>query len=249
MRIPNNKRFTFVIEPKDVDLKGRATMASVFDYMMRTAHLHAQRYKLGMYDIREQNLSWVILRAVVEMETVLRANDTFSIVTWVSECNRLSCVRNFIILDAGEKEIGHAVTQWSIIDHTTRRPVNLLEMPRIIRHMHPEYPTCGLYPKKIQPLQEYDSRNSHRVVYSDLDFNGHVNSLKYLQWMLDQLPIEWASGRQLWHFDVNYVHEILWDEQPYILCRKDEDFTAFEICKDDGQVACRAEMQWRSFEE
>ena len=61
MKIPRNKRYSYVIEPKDVDLMGRATMVSIFDYMMRTAHLDAQRHKLGVYQIRKQNLAWSYL--------------------------------------------------------------------------------------------------------------------------------------------------------------------------------------------
>lgn len=247
MKIPRNKRYSYVIEPKDVDLMGRATMVSIFDYMMRTAHLDAQRHKLGVYQIRKQNLAWVISRAVVEQNSVLRTTDPFQVVTWVSECNRLACVRNFLLLDMNGKEIGHAVTQWCIIDFNTRQAVNLLELPRIVRHLHPEYPTCGLHPKKLHPLKEYTQSSRHEVVYSDLDFNGHVNSLKYLQWMLDQVPIEWASNRQLWHFDVNYIHEIHQDEKPVIYSYLGEDTTSFEICNEDSSAACRATMLWRAF--
>ena len=247
MRIPRNKRYSYMIEPKDADLVGRATMVSVFDYLMRTAHVDAQKHKLGVYEIRKKNLAWVISRAVVDMGTVLRDMDHFQVVTWISECNRIACVRNFIILDAEGKEIGHAVTQWSMIDFTTREAINLLNQPRIIRHLHPEYPTCGLYPKKLFPRKGPATRTEHKVVYSDLDFNGHVNSLKYIQWMLDQMPIEWASNHQLWHFDVNYVHEMHWGENPYILTRHEQDTTQFEICNSDGRAACRAEMQWKSF--
>ncbi|MBO4282520.1 MAG: hypothetical protein J5873_04935 [Bacteroidales bacterium] len=249
MKIPRNKRYDYIIEPKDVDLAGRATMVSIFDYMMRTSHLDSQRHKLGVYQIRKQNLAWVISRAVVEVNTVLRDMDPFKVVTWVSECNRIACVRNFLMLNAEGKEIGHAVTQWSMIDFTTREAVNLLKLPRIIRHLHPEYPTCGLYPKKLHPLENPDRaiRNEHKVVYSDLDFNGHVNSLKYIQWMLDQMPIEWASNHQLWRFDVNYIHEMHWGENPYILTQLEGDTTFFEICGGDGRVACRARMEWRDF--
>ena len=247
MRIPRNKRYSYMIEPKDADLVGRATMVSIFDYLMRTAHVDAQKHKLGVYEIRKKNLAWVISRAVVEMGTVLRDMDHFQVVTWISECNRIACVRNFIILDTEGKEIGHAVTQWSMIDFKSREAVNLLNQPRIIRHLHPEYPTCGIYPKKLLSQPEYSHREDHKVVYSDLDFNGHVNSLKYIQWMLDQMPIEWASNHQLWHFDVNYVHEIHLDEKPYILSHLEDDFAAFEICSGDGRAACRAEMQWKEF--
>ncbi|MBO4403607.1 MAG: acyl-[acyl-carrier-protein] thioesterase, partial [Bacteroidales bacterium] len=81
----------------------------------------------------------------------------------------------------------------------------------------------------------------------DLDFNGHVNSLKYLQWMLDEVPIDFASTHQLWHFDVNYVHETHPNETAVILSNFGEDFTEFEIRNATQLPVCRAFMQWRKF--
>ena len=247
MRIPRNKRYEYIIEPNDVDMNDRATMLAVFNYIMRTSHLDSQRHKLGIFEIRKHNLAWVISRAVVEQNRVLKTMDPFRIVTWVSECNRIACVRNFIILDMEGQEVGHAVTQWSIINFETRQPMNLMELSRIQKHLHPEYPTIGVHPKKLQPLKTVTDTATHKVVNSDLDFNGHVNSLKYLQWMLDEVPIDFASTHQLWHFDVNYVHETHPHETAVILSNFGEDFTEFEIRNATQLPVCRAFMQWRKF--
>lgn len=247
MKIPRNKRFEYVVEPKDVDLMGRATMVSVFDYILRTAHLDAQRHKIGVYDIRKQNMAWVVSRAVVEQYTTLKNATPFKIATWLSDCNRVAVTRNYMILDEDNNAIGHAVTQWSIIDFVTRQSINLLNLHRITKHLHPEYPNAGLFPKKLQSIGETENIVAHKVVYSDLDFNGHVNSLKYMQWMLDTLPIEWASNRKLWHFDVNYIREIHLGENPVVLYNITEDSTFFEVQNGQQKVACRAEMLWKPF--
>ena len=208
MRIPRNKRYSYMIEPKDADLVGRATMVSIFDYLMRTAHVDAQKHKLGVYEIRKKNLAWVISRAVVEMGTVLRDMDHFQVVTWISECNRIACVRNFIILDTDGKEIGHAVTQWSMIDFKSREAVNLLNQPRIIRHLHPEYPTCGIYPKKLLSQPEYSHREDHKVVYSDLDFNGHVHNTVYLQLASELCPELLTAGKGISELRIQYKKQV-----------------------------------------
>ena len=45
--------------------------------------------------------------------------------------------------------------------------------------------------------------------YTDLDFNGHVNNTRYLDWCCDALGIDTMRGAYLKHFAVNFDAEVM----------------------------------------
>ena len=51
------------------------------------------------------------------------------------------------------------------------------------------------------PVSEYQTR------YSDIDINGHVNSIKYIEHILDLFPIEFFKEKRIKRFEMAYVAE------------------------------------------
>ena len=43
--------------------------------------------------------------------------------------------------------------------------------------------------------------------YSDVDINGHINSVKYIEHVLDLWDINWYKEHQIRRFDIAYVAE------------------------------------------
>lgn len=48
---------------------------------------------------------------------------------------------------------------------------------------------------------------SHKVVYSDLDYNGHANNAKYTVWALDALPFEYVQNHPIKRININFNRE------------------------------------------
>jgi medium-chain acyl-[acyl-carrier-protein] hydrolase len=63
-------------------------------------------------------------------------------------------------------------------------------------------------PKSLlpKPLQEHTSR---RVVYSDLDRNGHMNNARYLDWTQDLLPSDHHQDHPIKELTMCYINEAL----------------------------------------
>lgn len=78
--------------------------------------------------------------------------------------------------------------------------------------------------------------------YSDIDINGHVNSIQYIQWISDCFTLNRYRKYQVKRFEINYMTEMLFDDFVEIVRAEVEtgDFR-FEIRKDD-KIACRARV-------
>ena len=81
--------------------------------------------------------------------------------------------------------------------------------------------------------------------YNDVDLNGHINSMKYVEHLLDLFDLEWYRSHRLKRFDIAYVAE---SHQGDDLCLYSQDegngSFAVKVMKKnadvpDGVEACR----------
>ena len=86
---------------------------------------------------------------------------------------------------------------------------------------------------------------THRIRYSDIDFNQHTNSMKYVQWMVDMLPLEKLTSQRLRRLDINFLHETRYGQQVVIAMENSEEAYKFEIRPEGSdQAACKAALFW-----
>ena len=114
---------------------------------------------------------------------------------------------NVAILDKEGKAVGYARSVWAMISMETRKPADLLTLHGGSITDYVCDKECPISkPGRIKvtektPVSEYQTR------YSDIDINGHVNSIKYIEHILDLFPIEFFKEKRIKRFEMAYVAE------------------------------------------
>lgn len=233
--------YAYRVEARDVDFTLKASLVSLCDYILRAAGDDADRNKFGVRDLNCEGCSWVLLRMAVEVYRRLEEQEEFSIRTWVNDVNRMMTTRNMVVRDAVGEVVAAAVTQWAIIDTEKRRAVDITARADF-SHAIIHDPSPISAPLRI-PVLEAETVQTHKVVYSDIDFNRHVGSVKYIGWMCDMLPADIIMHRRLTRLDINYIHEARFGQVLQIGMTNGER-SVFEVGSADGQALCRAVMTW-----
>ena len=67
--------------------------------------------------------------------------------------------------------------------------------------------------------------SNFKVRYSDIDFNKHVNNVKYVQWFMDSVPQEIREEYELKEIDILFEHECYYNDEIKCVCEihKNED--------------------------
>ena len=235
-----NSSYSFQIQPQYVDFQFRVTMAALGDILLTTAGLNADDNGFGLRRLHEMQCAWVLSRMSIEMNRFPEQYETISVETWVEEVNRVNTIRNFCIRDEKNEIIGNACSVWVMFDMISRRAKDL----HTLEGIH-EYATgkVGLIekPGKLE-MVEGEDYDGFKVKYSDIDINGHVNSIRYIQWISDCFSLECYRKCQVKRFEINYMNEMLFDDYVDIVGHELEpgDFR-FEIRK-DSKTSCRARM-------
>ena len=84
---------------------------------------------------------------------------------------------------------------------------------------------------------------SRPVVYSDIDFNRHVNTLRFIDMIFDTMPLEEFEHRDAIRLDVNFLAEARYGEVISVGYIDDGAARSFEIASDSGKVLCRARVE------
>ncbi len=230
------RTYTYRIAPREVDFTCRATIMTLGDHILHTAGEDADRNGFGVRELNGYNASWVLSRMAIEVQRMPDEYEEIVISTWVSEIGRLMTTRNFEVFDKAGVRIAAAVTYWVMIDLTTRRPLDLHALSECKAAVQ-EKPSPIEPPVKL-PSPECRETTPHKVVYSDIDFNCHANSMKYLQWVIDTMPIEKLTDREFDRVEINFIHESRYGEVLTIVSDCAES-PLFEIDDAEGRAICR----------
>lgn len=237
--------YQFVAEPFHVDFSGRLTMGVLGNHLLNCAGFHATERGFGIATLNEDNYTWVLSRLAIELDEMPYQYESFSVQTWVENVYRLFTDRNFAILNKDGRKIGYARSVWAMINLNTRKPADLLTLHEgsITDYVCDE--PCPIdKPSRIKVLAT-EPAAVLTAKYSDIDINGHVNSIRYIEHILDLFPIELFKTKRIRRFEVAYVAESYYGDQlSLFLDDAGNDHYQVEVRKQGGEVACRAKVDF-----
>lgn len=177
--------------------------------MLNAADVHSTRRNFGMTYLNTMNKTWVLSRFAVELDELPTEHTPLCIDTWVENAMKYFTRRNWAIQSAdGTKTYGYGKSIWAMIDTVTREPQNILEVNdgKINDYIYTEKecPIKDVSRVKNGTMTDY---TEFTVCYSDIDVNGHLNSMKYVDHVLDTFPIAHFREYQVKRMEVAYVAE------------------------------------------
>lgn len=235
--------YPYMVEAENVDFTLKATVSSLVSTLLNTAGTDAHRKGFGIDALGRENLAWVLSRLAVEIDSRPEQYSGFGVNTWVNDNGRLVSTRNFEAYGDDGTIFCRAVSQWCLLDFVKRVPVALSVLGGRFDDMRCDEPSPCPPPRKIAAV-EPDETFVHKVVYSDIDFNCHVNTMRYLSMMIDMMPTELLKENRPLRLDAHFMRECRLGQTLQVGYRQAENVSMFEVNDGEGNVACRAYFEW-----
>lgn len=236
-------RYEFVAEPFHVDFTARLTMGVLGNHLLNCAGFHAAERGFGMVELNENHYTWVLSRLAVEMNRMPEVYEKFVVETWVENAYRLFTDRNFAILDMKGNPMGYARSVWAMISMETRKPADLFALygDGIAAYVCDK--ACPIAKAGRIRIGQRQPECVYMVRYSDIDLNGHVNSIKYIEHILDLFPLNLLKLNTLHRFEVAYVAESHYgDTLHFCHEKKSEGEYDVEIRKNGTDTVVRSKL-------
>lgn len=228
----------------EVDRRGRARPDILFSFMLDSAWAHANNSDFSYEALREEGQLWVLSRFLAVFHELPKWNDELTIETWSKGTDKVFGLRDFAVYSDSGKKLISATSAWLVIDRKTSR----IQRIDLLNNSFPLLSERHEIESKLEKIEGRETTKTpfgHVVVYSDLDVNRHVNSAKYLTWILDSFPTELLDERDLKSFEMNFLAEAQTGDGVYV---GSDDAEWRRYCrvvreKDDVEL-CRAMIEW-----
>ena len=236
--------YNFVTESYLVDFQGEVPIPMLGNYMLHAATAHAEERGFGYNVMTSRNLAWVLSRIDIQIDEYPRMSESIAVQTWIEDVNRLFTSRCFAVLDREGREIVHARSIWAAIDLQTRKPSDLMKLNNLEQFISDK--KCWIEKSGKLPHAEEAPAVLYQVKYSDLDVNKHLNSIKYMEHLLDLFDIEKYKKQKIRRFEIIYLAEGKYGMQLSLHLKKEENTERYiaAICDETGKAICRAAVIW-----
>ena len=236
----------FFVEPFHVDFTGKIFLGVLGNHLLNAAGNHSQKRGWGIGALNETQHTWVLSRLCIEMQEMPRQYEHCDVKTWVESVMKLFTNRNFSIHRSDGTVLGYARSVWAMIDLETRKPCDLLTLydGDILRYIVPEE-------KNICPIEghgrfRFNDPQFVRAIdtyYSDVDINGHINSIKYIEHILDLFPMNTFKEKSIKRFEMAYVAESYYgDTLSFYREEVGKDEYDIEVKKNNQEVVVRSKV-------
>ena len=203
---------------------------------------HANALGIGYATLACHGIAWVLSKISIEMTRYPRINEDYCLTTWIEGYNRRFCDRCFAVTGGDGSVIGYIRTMWTAIDVKRRcvadltafeqeafpvsdRPCPIEKTPRL----------AAVGP--LASVQDYTFR------YCDIDFNRHVNSVRYLALVLNHWTMEHFDNNTIRRIDIAYHHECYFGETVQLRVATTGHISDCEITR-DGTRAVALRIHW-----
>lgn len=239
----------FTVKSSETDFQARLKLSNFFTWMQDTASNHAHHLGVGYDDLLEREIAWILSRKKVRFFDVPRIGEKVVVQTWPKGLQqKLFFMRDHQMNGADGRLLALATTAYVLVSTRTRRilPPTALELPI------PDNDGKNAIAEALEKIPAVEALNECMTVqagYSIVDLMGHVNNVRYIDWISDCFPIEQHQARRIAWLQINYINEIKPGETVNLLrAPYPEDPHRWYITgthQNSGAKAFEAALQWQ----
>ena len=246
MEAPKEYTHKYFLTAGECNAQQQMPITLIAQRVIEVATEHANILGVGYADLIKSKEGWVLSRLTIEMTRYPGINEEYSLTTWIEGFNRLYSERNMEIQDGKGETIGYVRSIWVAIDMETRRPCDLTKIDWLAKTIS-DRPCPIAKQSRLLPIKPEEATLSvqHRFKVSDIDFNRHVNSVRYMDAFLNKWDLEHFDNNDIARFEIQYLHETHFGDKAHIITKCTENFAETEILVKETPN-CRAKIEFKS---
>ena len=223
------------------DSEYRMRASAFMDMAQDMALQGSHELGFGFDKMNAVHLGWVLYRLYFKFLRPVIWREHLTMNTWHKGVEGLVFLRDFELLGSDGERAVVGTSSWVVLDMQNRSFVRTDTLPAFVdpTPQNTENAVDEPAPKVVIPAGLVKKFvREHTVRYSDTDFNGHTNNVKYVVWAMDCIDSDFASTHQVSEVAVNFNRETrLGDEVELFLA--EEETAAGRVFYVEGLVSGR----------
>lgn len=241
----------YVINTIDFDENRHLRAITIINFLQDISTCH-YNWALAQNQVEDDDGLWVIVEWDVEIVRYPSRTQTLSVMTEPVYFRKFIGHRRYEIKNDQGELLVRGMSKWAYMSASKRAQANI---PKEIYSLFGVDEKAEKPPKlvKVKIPDVKASIDRHRVAYSDIDVNGHVNNGAYVHWLMDAIPSEFEKARYPKRLQVHYRNEMFINEEAVIEVYPDVlgddlllqgDYYLVAEVKGKDQVAVTCVLSW-----
>ena len=194
-----------------IDKNRKLRITALMQFLEDMAIRHSEHCGVVLDYYHENGVAWVLAKWDIEVYSYPGFGQQITISTVPTSFRSYFGFRMLEVRDEADKLLARAHTLWVFVDTRRKKPIPVSE--ELIR-------AYGLTSDQKKPLPieapsapGSDELQTHfQIRPGDIDTNGHVNNIRFVEWALDTLPIDFTENHSVTRVLVDYRKELTYGE-------------------------------------
>jgi medium-chain acyl-[acyl-carrier-protein] hydrolase len=192
----------------EVDARSQLTIPALNGLFQEMAWRHSVVANVSVHELSAQhNISWILSRLKIWIDRLPNYDETVTVKTYVQEIDKYFYHRDFKVIDSSGKEIIRANSVWGLMDIVRRRITSVPDWMRAITPTHTEETPVQKVSGKIPPVSDAQIEKRFDIRWHDIDSNQHTNNTKYVEWLMESVPVELLNNGKMQSIDLVFKNE------------------------------------------
>lgn len=196
----------FYIGAYDTDAKGEIKLSKLTGYIQETAWWHANHLALGKNFMHKEGMVWMLAALKIHIDYFPKWMEKITIESWPKGLSRFYYLRDFVLYDQNKNPFAIATTQWLLLDIKSKRPK--VFMTDELNFAKDENRNVFEEPIEKLPKVKNGKIFKKQVDYTDMDLNQHLNSNRYIDFILGTFSAEYHKNKHVKDFQINFLKEV-----------------------------------------
>ena len=223
----------------DTDANRIVRPTQILVFMQEASNHHIKALGHDLDKLRdEQGLAFLLSKIRLALYKPLYAFENITVETWTTPSRGFSFNR-FFRIKREDEIIAAADTTWALISLKTGELCKVDSFDFNFEHEEPI--DIGLPTRFRVPKQELlELVGERKIVYSDLDYNMHMNNTRYADMLCDFMPYDKIA--QIKGISLSYLHEAAFGNTVKIYRTDDGQKFDFRTVNENSTVCLEAEI-------
>ena len=225
----------------DTNANREITPSAILTLMQETTNKHIQTIYPTLEYIRDElHQAFILAKVYMRFYESAHAYEDVTVETWTGEESRgFTFYRSFVV-KKGDKIIADALTLWCLVDTENRK---LLQVSKFENNFIDE-PSLNIeMPRKIKFPNDipFEFVGKRKIVYSDIDYNKHMNNTHYPNMLIDFLPH--PENFKVTELMLSFIKGAIYEEEIEIHRCCENDTFYFKTLNSDNNTCLEAFMK------
>lgn len=193
-----------------VDRRKILRPSAFLDLAQHMAVVGADKLAFGDDQLAPYGCTWVLARQQVRFERPVMHKEACRILTWHKGMQGLFFLRDYQILGADGQPAVNSTSSWVVMNVAERRVARADFLGDIVS-LDPQSRDFAIEEQagkvSVPRGADLELLGTHRVLYSDVDYNQHANNVKYTVWAMDALPEDLVHESMVKELTINFNRE------------------------------------------